>query len=113
MTKHECAVITAYTDVSMLKGDDLKYIEGSIISVSHPRVNMPEMKAGQMQLPSIQNVIDVTYSLDGKNWTDVDAVLQMSFSLDYFTGYRTGLYSFCTAQPGGYADFDYFHQAVY
>ncbi len=26
MTKRECAVITAYTDVSMLKGDDLKYL---------------------------------------------------------------------------------------
>ena len=26
MTKHECAVITAYTDVAMLKGDDLKYL---------------------------------------------------------------------------------------
>ena len=55
----------------------------------------------------------MSYSLDGKNWTDVDAVLQMSFSLDYFTGYRTGLYSFCTTDPGGYADFDYFRQAVY
>ena len=55
----------------------------------------------------------MSYSLDGKNWTDVDAVLQMSFSLDYFTGYRTGLYSFATSQAGGYADFDYFHQEVY
>ena len=55
----------------------------------------------------------MSYSLDGKNWTDVDATLQMSFSLDYFTGYRTGLYSFCTGQAGGYADFDYFRQAVY
>ncbi len=26
MTKHECAVITAYTDIAMLKGDDLKYL---------------------------------------------------------------------------------------
>jgi hypothetical protein len=26
MTKRECAVITAYTDVAMLKGDDLKYL---------------------------------------------------------------------------------------
>lgn len=26
MTKHECAVITAYTDVAMLRGDDLKYL---------------------------------------------------------------------------------------
>ncbi len=25
MTKRECAVITAYTDATMLKGDDLKY----------------------------------------------------------------------------------------
>ena len=52
----------------------------------------------------------MSYSLDGKNWTDVDAVLQMSFSLDYFTGYRTGLYSFATEAAGGYADFDYFRQ---
>lgn len=26
MTKRECAVITAYTDISMLKGSDLKYL---------------------------------------------------------------------------------------
>ena len=26
MTKHECAVVTAYTDISMLHGDDMKYL---------------------------------------------------------------------------------------
>ena len=26
MTKHECAVVTAYTEISMLKGDNLKYL---------------------------------------------------------------------------------------
>lgn len=26
MTKHECAIVTAYTDISMLKGKDLKYL---------------------------------------------------------------------------------------
>jgi len=26
MTKRECAIVTAYTDVAMLKGDDLKYL---------------------------------------------------------------------------------------
>ena len=26
MTKQECAVVTAYTDISMLRGDDLKYL---------------------------------------------------------------------------------------
>lgn len=55
----------------------------------------------------------MSYSLDGKNWTEVDATLQMSFSLDYFTGYRTGLYSFATDKAGGWADFDYFHQQQY
>ena len=55
----------------------------------------------------------MSYSLDGKNWTDAGATLQMSFSLDYFTGYRTGLYSYATQQAGGWADFDYFHQKQY
>ncbi len=26
MTKQECAIVTAYTDFSMLRGDDLKYL---------------------------------------------------------------------------------------
>lgn len=26
MTKHECAIITAYTDITMLKDNDLKYL---------------------------------------------------------------------------------------
>ena len=26
MTKHECAIVTAYTEISMLKGDDLKHL---------------------------------------------------------------------------------------
>lgn len=26
MTKYECAIVTAYTDISMLRGDDLKYL---------------------------------------------------------------------------------------
>ena len=26
MTKHECAIVTAYTEITMLKGDDLGYL---------------------------------------------------------------------------------------
>lgn len=54
---------------ALVKGDELKYTEGTIVSVSQPRMVMPEMKAGQM--PTMQNVVDVTYSLDGQNFTDV------------------------------------------
>lgn len=53
--------------------NELKYIEGSIVSVSQPRMNMPDIKPGQMpmQMPAMQQVVDVTYSLEGKNYTDV------------------------------------------
>ena len=27
MTKHECAIVTAYTEISMLRGDDLKHLD--------------------------------------------------------------------------------------
>lgn len=71
--------LTAGTLVyALVKSDDLKYVEGSIVSVSQPRMNMPEMMPGQMQLPSVQEVLDVTYTLDGKNYTDmVDATACM------------------------------------
>ena len=26
MTKHECAIVTAYTEISMLRGNDLKHL---------------------------------------------------------------------------------------
>ena len=55
----------------------------------------------------------MSYSLDGTNWTEVDSQLQMRFSLDLFTGYKTMLYNYATSQTGGYADFDYFRQSVY
>ncbi len=54
-----------------------------------------------------------SYSTDGENWTAIDYTLQMRFTLDLFTGYRTALYSFSTTGNGGYADFDYFHQSTY
>ena len=54
-----------------------------------------------------------SYSFDGSNWTEADFALKMRFTLDYFTGYRSGLYNFSTLSEGGTADFDWFHQRVY
>lgn len=56
---------------ALMKCDDMKYEEGTIVSVSQPRMNMPEMKPGQLQMPAVQEVVDVTYSIDGKNYTDM------------------------------------------
>ena len=50
----------------------------------------------------------LSYSEDGIHWTAVDYMLEMRYTLDYFTGYRSGLY--CFGPGGGTARFDWFHQ---
>lgn len=50
------------------------------------------------------------YSLDGKNWNVIGGPLKMEYTLmEHFMGYRFGLFNYASKNPGGYADFDYFH----
>jgi beta-xylosidase len=51
------------------------------------------------------------YSLDGQSWHPIGKPLKMIYSLAHFVGYRFGLFNFATKNPGGFADFDYFHIA--
>lgn len=63
---------------ALIKGDELKYVEGSIVSVGQQRMEMPQIQNAQMPTPFMRNVVDVTYSLDGKNYTDaVDVTASM------------------------------------
>ncbi|NLW84957.1 MAG: glycosyl hydrolase 43 family protein [Phycisphaerae bacterium] len=48
------------------------------------------------------------YSLDNKTWTRIGSVLQMSYTMPHFMGYRFGLFNYATKTPGGYVDFDYY-----
>lgn len=65
--------------------NELNYIEGSIVSIGQQRVDMhmPDFNSGQA--PSMQNfqapktVVDVTYCLDGKNYTDAVEVTAYMF----------------------------------
>ena len=57
-----------------------------------------------------QDLAWLGYSWDGEAWTELEEPLQMRFSLDYFTGYRSALYCYATKTLGGHADFDWFHQ---
>lgn len=50
------------------------------------------------------------YSLDGMKWTSVNHTLDMKFTLDLFTGYRSALFCYSTIQTGGFADFGWFQQ---
>lgn len=49
MTKHECAVVTAYTDIAMLKGNDLKYLYGYLSGIIGRPVYSHEIPAVCMQ----------------------------------------------------------------
>lgn len=58
------------------KDAELQYFEGSIITVGPQRLDMPQMQSGQ--IPMSRSVVDVTYSIDGKNYTDaVDITASM------------------------------------
>ncbi|ARA93868.1 glycoside hydrolase [Rhodothermaceae bacterium RA] len=49
-----------------------------------------------------------SYSLDGVRWIPVGDTLRMRYTLDHFMGYRFALFTYATATPGGWVDFDYF-----
>ena len=58
---------------ALVKGQDLKYIEGKIVSVGMQRMDMPK----DVAIP--RNVIDVTYELDGVNYTDTINITDSMF----------------------------------
>jgi beta-xylosidase len=50
------------------------------------------------------------FSLDGKTWTVIGGELKMEYTLmEHFMGYRFGLFNYASKNPGGFADFDFFH----
>ncbi|SHM43993.1 Endo-1,4-beta-xylanase, GH35 family [Chitinophaga jiangningensis] len=49
------------------------------------------------------------YSLDGADWKPIGGVLQMSYTIPHFMGYRFGLFNFATRETGGQVDVDFFH----
>lgn len=66
-----------------------------------------------MEEGDVRDTAFFSWSSDGENWYNFNYALEMRFTLDYFTGYRTGLYCFHREGQGGSAYFDYFHQWVY
>ena len=70
---------------ALIKGDnELQYTEGSIVTVGQQRIDMPQIQPGQtfplpQNLSSPKTVVDVTYSLDGKNYTDAVEITSYMF----------------------------------
>ncbi len=48
------------------------------------------------------------YSLDAETWTRIGSVVQMTYSMPHFMGYRFGLFNYATETAGGHVDFDYY-----
>lgn len=65
------------------KEDGLQFEEGTIVSVGKQRIDMPKMDGNNMpdysQLSSMKNVVDVTYCIAGKNYTDTVNVTDYMF----------------------------------
>lgn len=58
---------------ALTKGSDLNYIEGKIVSVGMQRMDMPK----DVAIP--RNVIDITYELNGVNYTDTVNITDSMF----------------------------------
>ena len=55
------------------------------------------------------DIAEFFYSLDAKTWKPIGNQLKMEYRLEHFMGYRLGLFNYASKNPGGFADFDYFH----
>ena len=58
---------------ALMKGDTIDYAEGKIVSISPQRLDMPK----DVAIP--RNVIDVTYEINGTNYTDVINITDSMF----------------------------------
>lgn len=75
------------------------------------RVGVPQNRIYLRTTMDFRNQADDArfyYSLDGSNWISIGNILQMSYTIPHFMGYRFALFNYATQSAGGYADFDYF-----
>ena len=71
------------TIYALIKGEELQYQEGTIVSIGQQRVEMPQAQPNAFPLAqgiaAPKTVIDVTYSIDGKNYTDAVEITSCMF----------------------------------
>jgi beta-xylosidase len=44
-----------------------------------------------------------------QEWQSIGTTVNLTFSLEHFTGVRFGLFNYAAKEAGGYVDFDYYH----
>lgn len=69
----------------LVKGENLEWKEATIVFVSSPRSEMPPQQQGQMfpmMNTTVKSVVDITYSVDGKNYTDTISENDVAFQTE-------------------------------
>lgn len=69
---------------ALVKGEDLRYVTGTVVSVGQPRVEMPNPIQGIGQ--GYKQVVDVTFAVDGKNYTEAVEVTAYMFPTNKLGG---------------------------
>jgi len=112
-----CALQLKFGQVGVKVKDGVKYI----FMVSNETKKPTELQSIPLAQNTVYfkiecnftNKVDVAnffYSLDGKTWNIIGDPLKMEYTLmEQFMGYRFGLFNYSSKNPGGYADFDWFH----
>lgn len=103
---HFCSIgVECRTDGKYIVGTDFE--KGEVFCESLPG----ETAQLRISYDFSDDTAKLSYSFDGREWAEPDYVLQMRYTLDFFTGYRTALYCYnVSAAEGGFADFDWFRQ---
>lgn len=75
---------TGSTIYALIKGEDLKYIEGTVTNLGTPRSEFPKIDPMQNYQPALppKTVVDLTYSLENKTYTDTVETTSYMFPTD-------------------------------
>jgi beta-xylosidase len=90
--------------IVMVNGSSEPPVEVESIPISQERVYLRI----DMDYKNMADEAYFYYSLDGVAWKRIGDVLQMSYTLPHFMGYRFALFNYATRTTGGFVDFDYF-----
>ena len=69
---------------ALVKGEELRYVTGTLVSIGQPRVEMPNPIQGIGQ--GYKQVVDVTFAVDGKNYTEAVEVTACMFPTNKLGG---------------------------
>ncbi len=69
---------------ALVKGEELRYVTGTVVSIGQPRVDMPNPIQGIGQ--GYKQVVDVTFAVDGKNYTEAVEVTACMFPTNKLGG---------------------------